>query len=162
MSVNTAKGTALSRLTIHRPAMIRTGRCSPDIVYRCSGWQMARKRSIENATIVSTDTYVDASDISARILQNASPRLYGYWCQYRLISYGRPAKGMVIYVLEIFKLLQSKPSKVMETETRMQKGRKIRLGTFFVWSFIQFPPPNLWQGENWKKEAALCRIKFRT
>lgn len=98
MSVNTAKGTALSRLTIHRPAMIRTGRCRPDIVYRCSGWQMARKRSIENATIVSTDTYVDASDISARILQNASPRLYGYWCQYRLISYGRPVKGNNFFI----------------------------------------------------------------
>uniref|UniRef100_A0A8W7PRV9 Uncharacterized protein n=1 Tax=Anopheles coluzzii TaxID=1518534 RepID=A0A8W7PRV9_ANOCL len=56
MSVKTANGTALSKLTTHRPAMMRTGRCSPDMVYRCSGWQMARKRSIEKATMVSTET----------------------------------------------------------------------------------------------------------
>lgn len=50
---------ALRKLMHHRAAMMRRARLKPLIVYRCSGWQMARKRSIVKATIVSTDTYVD-------------------------------------------------------------------------------------------------------
>lgn len=36
--------------------MIRIARLNPLIAYKCNGWQIAKNRSIENATIVNTDT----------------------------------------------------------------------------------------------------------
>lgn len=47
------------KLIIHNVAIIRTARLKPLIAYKCNGKQMARKRSVENATIVNTDTYVE-------------------------------------------------------------------------------------------------------
>lgn len=52
-------GTALIKLIIHNVAIIRTARLKPLIAYRCNGKHMAKNRSVENATIVSTETYVD-------------------------------------------------------------------------------------------------------
>lgn len=89
---------ALRKLTIHRAVMILTALSSPDIVYKCRGWQIARNRSMEKATIVNTDTYVhlewfipikfytpailvpftNASEMNARSLQNGNPNKYGY------------------------------------------------------------------------------------
>lgn len=60
--MNTPKGTALRKLIIHRAATIRTALLKPLIVYKCRGWQIAKNLSIEKATMVKTETYVDLKE----------------------------------------------------------------------------------------------------
>ena len=53
--VKSAYGMAAMREMIQTSAMILTARLKPDIVWAYKGWQMARYRSMLNATIVRTD-----------------------------------------------------------------------------------------------------------
>jgi len=47
---------ALMKLAIQRAVIIRIARLKPTIAYRCSGWQIAKNRSMEKATMVNTET----------------------------------------------------------------------------------------------------------
>lgn len=52
-------GMAPRKLNIHSSAIMRKALLKPLMAYKCKGWQMAKYRSTENATIVNTETYVD-------------------------------------------------------------------------------------------------------
>lgn len=59
MSVYIKNGIAKAKLTSHRKTIILRALLKPLIAYKYNGWQMAKYRSTEKATIVKTDTYVD-------------------------------------------------------------------------------------------------------
>lgn len=56
ISDKTPKGIALIKLATQRSAIMRSARLKPTMAYKCKGWQMARNLSMENATIVNTET----------------------------------------------------------------------------------------------------------
>lgn len=51
---------------------------------------MAKYLSIVKAVMVKTDAFVLVSDVSARRMQNVSPKTYGYFCQSAQSSCGSP------------------------------------------------------------------------
>lgn len=71
------------KLIVHSMAIIRIARRSPLMRYECNGWQIAKNLSMENATIVNTDTYVDLPD---HLIQYVVKKVFLIWIYSLLLT----------------------------------------------------------------------------